>query len=149
MVGAARCVREAVQSCVAPSSYHLHNEMGSNCKTFCVSRRNFVIAIVLFSCQLRGWICPENRILFCVVLTEILSSFQLFLFLTRVYRRWQYSRSPSICSVFKELRGHLWTSSQNKNLTAFGKSLQNYLRHLVVILVDVLVVERWLLKAVG
>lgn len=31
-----------------------HNEMGSNCKMpFCVSSRNFVIEIVLFSCQLR------------------------------------------------------------------------------------------------
>lgn len=38
---------------------------------FCISSRNFVLEIGLFSCQLRDCIFPENGILFCVVLTEI------------------------------------------------------------------------------
>lgn len=87
VVGDRRGVREEMQYCVDPSNYNLHNEVWSKCKMpFCISSRNFVIEIVLFSSQLRDCICPESRILFCVVLTEILSSFQIFLFLTSVYR---------------------------------------------------------------
>lgn len=87
VVGDPKEAREEIQSRVDPSNYNLHNEVWSKCKMpFCVSRRNFVIEIVLFTCQLRDSICSENGILFCVVLTQILGSFQILLFLKSIYR---------------------------------------------------------------
>lgn len=57
VVGDTRGVREETQNCVDPTNYDLDNEVWSKCKMpFCISSRNFLIEIVLFSCQLRDCI---------------------------------------------------------------------------------------------